>query len=72
LVPMAVGVLDGGLRLADSTEPADGLGAAVGKGAFQSLEILFPPGEERIARREVPVQIIGFALLRRQRRLSYT
>jgi hypothetical protein len=42
---MAVGVLDGGLRLADSAEAADGPGAAVNKGVFQSLEILFPTGE---------------------------
>jgi hypothetical protein len=79
LVPMAVGVLDGGLRLADSTQPADGprlrqrRRAAVGKGALQSLEVLFPAGEERAARREVPVAvaIIGLAFLRRQGRLSY-
>jgi hypothetical protein len=68
---MAVGVLDGGLRLADSAEATDGLRAAVGKTVFQFLEIRVPAGEEWIARREVPVEIIGFALLRRQCRLSY-
>ena len=75
---MAVGVLDGGLRLADSAEAADGprlrqrRRAAVGKGVLQIPEILVPSGEERVARRKVPVQIIGPSLLGRQRRLSYT
>ena len=69
---MAVGVLDGGLRLADSTQSADGLGAPAGKAVFQSLEIRVPTSEERIARRQVPVEIIGLALLRRQRGLSHT
>src|SRR5579871_1240399 len=53
VISMAIGILDGGLGLADTSQPRNGLGERniliLSEGLMQALEYVLPSGEEDVA-----------------------